>query len=654
MRRRVPARLVAVLLPLLLAAAATAPARQPERWAVLVGVNDYLNFATDEPGGDLLGAENDARAMRDVLAGRYRFAPDNMLMLLSLDATREAIEGALTEWLPARVRAGDMVVFFFAGHGSLSIDDDGDEADGLDETICPTDVLKTSAVNDIRDDELRRWLEDLPSDDVIVILDSCHSGTATRLVTGMRPRTLARARPPGGVNTRSIGGSGAGPAMMDGGRIIEIAAAAPDQSAMDATFTADDGDWINGGAFTTHLVRKLWQAPPSASYRDLFVNTVAALKGERFAQDPQLSGPINRGIFQPAAAPAPMPASPAPTPVSVPAAAPAVTPAVTQAGTPATGVAPIATAVAAPDRFVVLGVTGSAVLVQGGLNRGLVQGTLLRSAAGGTVRLDDVGATTSRASLTSGTVAADEVLQLAGVALPAPRLHVGVAGLPAGLRAALSTALAAQPDIVLTEGAAPVDLYVERGEAGAVRVLGRDGVERWTAPATPAAVTETIAPLLHNELAIGRLAQLENPATAYQVSITLAGGKDRFRIGDEIHFAVQTAQAGYLTLVDLGADGSLTVLYPNPWMELGRLDAGARIVVPGGGSAPTFTVSEPRGTGVVRAFITPAPLELGMRQGELLALADGGALAARVRAELAAMSGTAATWATALVVYVVE
>lgn len=35
-----------------------------EKWAVFVGINDYVEFE-DEPGGDLLGAESDALLMRN-------------------------------------------------------------------------------------------------------------------------------------------------------------------------------------------------------------------------------------------------------------------------------------------------------------------------------------------------------------------------------------------------------------------------------------------------------------------------------------------------------------------------------------------------------------------------------------------------------------
>jgi len=638
-------RMAAAALPLLLAAAAAAPARQPQRWAVIVGVNDYIDYTADEPGGDLLGAVNDARSMHDVLVARYAFPRDHILLLLDTVATRAAIRSALTEWLPARVQQGDVAVFYFAGHGSLAVDelDGGDEADGLDETICPADVMRNASTNDIRDDELRAWLMGVPTSQRVVILDSCHSGTATRAVAGMRPRTLQRTAPLQRTATR--GGSGdVTESMVDGGEIIELAAAAPDQSAMDATFTTDNGAMVNGGAFTTHFVRKLWQAPPTASYRDLFTHTVAALKSERFAQDPQLSGPAQRALFSPASASATQAAAPAPVSTTP---APAVVNAAPVTTT--TGAVPISM----PGEVVVAAVNGSRVTVQGGANRGYVTGTVLQAASGARVRLEDVAMSTSHGTVVRGTVAPGDHVRLAEVALAAPRLRVDASAVDAALRTALVAALNEAEIAVDAVGGAAADAYLLQDRAaGTLRLLGRDGAERATFSATAAAVAGTLAPMLRSELAIARLAKLENPGSAFQLSVALTSDRTRFRIGDEISFRVKTERAGYLTLVDLAPDGSLTVLYPNPFMQLGELRAGQEIVVPG--DAAVFQVSAPAGTGVVRAFITPRPLTLGAPTGEMLSSADGAALAARVRDELQAATRMDAGWSTAIVVYTVE
>ena len=55
--------LAIVLLATSLLAATSHPAPAPNRWALVIGISDYLHYE-DEPGGDLPGAANDARASR--------------------------------------------------------------------------------------------------------------------------------------------------------------------------------------------------------------------------------------------------------------------------------------------------------------------------------------------------------------------------------------------------------------------------------------------------------------------------------------------------------------------------------------------------------------------------------------------------------------
>ena len=77
---------------------------------------------------------------------------------------------------------GDTVYIHFSGHGSQVEDRNGDESDGLDESILPYDA-RTGEVPDSTDDELGALLTGLRTDRAWVVLDSCHSGTATRSAT---------------------------------------------------------------------------------------------------------------------------------------------------------------------------------------------------------------------------------------------------------------------------------------------------------------------------------------------------------------------------------------------------------------------------------------------------------------------------------------
>ncbi|MBM4183127.1 MAG: caspase family protein [Gemmatimonadetes bacterium] len=269
-------------------------------YAVFVGINDYIEF-TDEPGGDLLGAEHDARAMREVLLDRWGLEPSNALTLLGREATKNAIHEAIVGWLAPRAQPGDLTIFYFAGHGSQVYDLDGDEPDGLDETLAPVDVLPLSSVNDIRDDEFRAWLSAIRTD-VVVILDSCHSGTATR-ASGVRTRTLDRAPPPeGGRAPTTLPQRSDRQAMADSTvRVLELAGAAPHEAALEGPLDDAPGaaSEEHGGMFTRYLVGALRRAAPSATYEDVLRDVAERLEYEELGQSPQITGEGAKALFAP-------------------------------------------------------------------------------------------------------------------------------------------------------------------------------------------------------------------------------------------------------------------------------------------------------------------------------------------------------------------
>ena len=170
------------------------------------------------------------------------------------------------------------------------LDQNGDEEDGLDETLSPADALPLSPENDLVDDEIDAMLSSLAAAEIIVILDSCSSGTATKVV-GLqgRPRRLLRplARPKGlGTDSR-----GSGFVDRGRGRIVELAASGPNQTALDAAFLDGDGNVsFYGGAFTTHLLAELWAAVDSTTLQSVLDGARAAMSAGRFEQEPQFSG----------------------------------------------------------------------------------------------------------------------------------------------------------------------------------------------------------------------------------------------------------------------------------------------------------------------------------------------------------------------------
>ena len=105
------------------------------RKALLVGINRY-----PDPRNELKGCVNDVRQMAETLKTRYGFPGDgNMRILTDARATTKAILDGLA-WLAAGTSPGDSLVFHYSGHGSQVPDKHGDEADRLDEILCPYDL----------------------------------------------------------------------------------------------------------------------------------------------------------------------------------------------------------------------------------------------------------------------------------------------------------------------------------------------------------------------------------------------------------------------------------------------------------------------------------------------------------------------------------
>jgi hypothetical protein len=166
-----------------------APAPQPpyggmagdgggRRLALCVGIDKY-------PSAPLRGCVNDANAWSDMLV---RLGFDAPKTLFDQQATRDAIVRQLTALVDGS-RAGDVIVFQYAGHGTQVPDLDGDELGGDtpddDEALCPYDFDSGEL---LIDDDIRAIYRHLPDGvNLTCFFDCCHSGTITRMGAGGRP-----------------------------------------------------------------------------------------------------------------------------------------------------------------------------------------------------------------------------------------------------------------------------------------------------------------------------------------------------------------------------------------------------------------------------------------------------------------------------------
>ena len=79
-----------------------------------------------------------------------------------------------------------------------------------------------------------------------------------------------------------------------------------------------------------------------------------------------------------------------------------------------------------------------------------------------------------------------------------------------------------------------------------------------------------------------------------------------------MRFLAEAQRSGYLTLVDLGTDGTVTVLFPNPYDRDNAVTEGQRIEFPTESMQSEIQAMPPAGRGMVRAFLTSEPLDIAV------------------------------------------
>lgn len=260
-----------------------APGDAPTEWALLVGINTYPNLTRFS---QLEGAVNDVERMRALLTTRFGFPPEQVTVLVNEAATRERILAELDR-LARVAKAGDLVVFHYSGHGSRLDDQNGDELDGIDETIVPVDSDRAGS-RDIRDDEINERLGKLPPGALVtLILDSCYSGTASRDLEGGRSRrvdrdSLLHPTPVSGARGAPAADGLAAPGMS----YVLLSGARADQQSKE--FRKDGKSF---GAMTYFLTETLNEADSAMTYADLRDVVQGRVNAVFANQQPQLEGP---------------------------------------------------------------------------------------------------------------------------------------------------------------------------------------------------------------------------------------------------------------------------------------------------------------------------------------------------------------------------
>jgi Caspase domain/Domain of unknown function (DUF4384) len=265
------------------------------KFALLVGINAYTNGINP-----LNGCVNDVLLQKHLLIHRFGFNPKDIKILTDEQATRQNILTTFEGHLINQAKAGDTVVFHFSGHGSQVVDPDKDNPDGLNSTLVPIDSgynAPGGVVQDIMGHTLFLLMYALKTDNVTVVLDSCHSGGAKRGNFVIRSRDggnkfqalpqefvyqkqwLKRLNlsPQEFIKLRRQG-------IAKG---VVIASAKRDQYAADVPFSD-----FHAGAFTYLFTQHLWQQaanqPVTKILADVNRNTIILSRNSGIFQEPEL------------------------------------------------------------------------------------------------------------------------------------------------------------------------------------------------------------------------------------------------------------------------------------------------------------------------------------------------------------------------------
>jgi len=155
-----------------------------KKYAIIVGISDY-------PGtlNDLQYCDDDAEDMYAALTTLYGYKSSNIHLLLDMGASFAAIQGAIND-IKSKAKAGDEVVFFFSGHGTNGVADDGDR-EKTDEAIVSHDGNQSGSFVAIWDGQLKDWFSGFSTTRIIFIFDSCLAGGMTDLKADGRVINMA-------------------------------------------------------------------------------------------------------------------------------------------------------------------------------------------------------------------------------------------------------------------------------------------------------------------------------------------------------------------------------------------------------------------------------------------------------------------------------
>lgn len=305
------------------------PPAIPTLYALLIGIDGYsqvpLSDGTYYP--HLRGCVRDINHVEQMLRTRLSLPDERITKLISIYPladnngqilpTYENLVKAFKD-ITKKAQAGDQIYIHYSGHGgrSATMFKELKGERGLDESIVPCDIGENGACY-LRDIEMAYLLKAMSDKGLLVtlVLDSCHSGGATRGKGGGFPRgitSIDMRKPPEESSvapkaelveafrqlpvtaTRSVSINTNGWGLPTPENCVIIAACRANELANEYAF---DGKERNG-ALTYWMLDSLRQFGEGYSYKMLYDRVVAKVHSKFVDQTPQIEGDSNRELFR--------------------------------------------------------------------------------------------------------------------------------------------------------------------------------------------------------------------------------------------------------------------------------------------------------------------------------------------------------------------
>ncbi len=148
-------------------------------YALLVGINEYLSPDI----ANLSGTQKDLEDVRQFISSNYEDFEKKIEVLQDSKATRAAIVEGFEQHL-GRAQEGDVVLFYYSGHGSWGHTNEAFykfDPDEREEGLVAHDS-RVAGQFDLADKEMAVLLHYVARNnaEVVLLVDSCHSGSVTR------------------------------------------------------------------------------------------------------------------------------------------------------------------------------------------------------------------------------------------------------------------------------------------------------------------------------------------------------------------------------------------------------------------------------------------------------------------------------------------